>query len=329
MQAIRAFGLMSFLAFGLAACGGSSEVVVNGSLSVNNGTDIQIGENVAHAIPVALNGSVDVKALAVNIASSDPSVATVYPKTCYLSSTTGHHSCLVFLRGRNDGKVSITASAAGYASTSSKVTVSPNVTAKAMFLATAAANSGTIKASTPNYGQLQISSFPSANPASTSNFTMTAMAGDTITLATSITGFDTPLNGVPIFLSVNGGASIVGNPQCNVDSNYDASHYCLYKVKLPAAAGKVVATATAVGNTASDFSNTPTVTITVQSAPVPGQIVIQGTGAGISLGMSSPFWVVLQDSSGVEDVVVDLTSTPGVQINPEISGTANTQCKLS
>ena len=330
MQAIRAFSIMSFLAFGLAACGGSSEVVVNGSLSVNNGTDIQIGETVAHAIPVALNGSVDVKALAVNIASSDPSVATVYPKTCYLSSTTGHHSCLVFLRGRNDGKVSITASAAGYASTSSKVTVSPNVTAKAMFLATAAANSGTIKASMPNYGQLQISSFPSANAPSTSNFTMTAMAGDTITLATSIAGFDTPLNGVPIFLSVTGGASIVGNAQCNVDSNYDVNHYCLYKVKLPATAGTVVATATAVGNTASDFSNTPTATITVQSAPVAGQIVIQGTGVGIPLGMSSPFWVVLQDSSGVTSpITVTLSTSADLSLNPGISGASQTQCVMS
>ena len=342
MQAIRAFSIMSFLAFGLAACGGSSEVVVNGSLSVNNGTDIQIGETVAHAIPVALNGSVDVKALAVNIASSDPSVATVYPKTCYLSSTTGHHSCLVFLRGRNDGKVSITASAAGYASASSKVTVSPNVTAKALFLTTAAANSGTIKASTPNYGQLQISSFPSANAPSTSNFAMTAMAGDTITLATSIApGFDTPLNGVPIFLSVTGGASIVGNAQCNVDSNYDANHYCLYKIQLPSkpqVSGTppqpvpVVVTATAVGNNAGDFYNTPTATITMQNNPVPGQIVLQGTGAGIPLGMSSPFWVVLQDSSGVSTtltVTLSASQNSGLTINPALSGSAQTTCTLS
>jgi len=177
---------------------------------------------------------------------------------------------------------------------------------------------------------LQISSFPSANPASTSNFTMTAQTDDTITLATSITAFDTPLNGVPILLSVNGGASIVGNAQCNVDSNYDANHYCLYKVKLPAAAGKIVATATAVGNTASDFSNTPTVTITVQSAPVAGKIIVQGTGAGIPLGMSSPFWVVLQDSSGVTSPVnVTLSASSDLSINPGISGTTQTQCVLS
>jgi carbon monoxide dehydrogenase subunit G len=157
---------------------------------------------------------------------------------------------------------------------------------------------------------------------------MTAQVGDIITLATSITGYDTPLNGVPIFLSVNNGATIVGNPQCNVDSNYDANHYCLYKVQLPTTAGSVTATATAVGNNAGDFSNTPTATITVQNNPVPGQIVLQGTGTGIPQGMSSPFWVVLQDSSGITTPLsVSIAGSSGLSINPASGGAAT--CSLS
>lgn len=317
------FGLALGLALGLAACNDDSSVT-NGSLSINNGSEITIGETVAHAIPVALNGSSEVKALAVNIASSDTSIVTVYPKTCYLSSTSGHHSCLVFLRGKNNGTVSITASAAGYDKASSKVIVNEIVESTPVAL-----SMGAIKAATaPNYGKLQIASFPSANTPSTSNFAMTAQVGDTITLATSITGFDTPLNGVPILLSVTGGASIVSNPQCNVDSNYDANHYCLYKVKLPATAGTVTATATAVGNNAGDFSNTPTATITVQSNPVPGTIILQGTGTGIPQGMSSPFWAVLQDSSGVTTPLsVSISGSSGLSINPASGGAA--ACTLS
>lgn len=342
MKAIQFTGIFAFLALGLSACGGDDSATVNGALSINNGTEISIGEDVAHAIPVSLNGSSGVQTLAVNIASSNTSIATVYPKTCYLSSTQGHHSCLVFLRGKNDGSVSITASAMNYATATSKVSVSEAVAVKASIekagiekasAANASAkledsNLGTIKATTPNYGKLQIGSFPSAHPPSTSNFSMNAQTGDTITLMTSITSFDTPLNGVPIFLSVTGGASIIGNAQCNVDSNYDASHYCLYKVQLPSKAGTVTATATAVGNTASDFSNKPTATISVQSAQVPGAIIVQGTGAGIPSGMSSPFWVVLQDSSGVTSPIsVSLSTSSGLSINAASGGSA--QCALS
>jgi hypothetical protein len=316
--------LSAILALSLTACNDSDSNVTNGSLSVNNGSGVTIGETVAHAIPVALNGSSGVKALAVDIASSDNSIATVYPKTCYLSSTSGHHSCLVFLRGKNDGTVSITASATGYDKASSKVVVNEIVGSKPV-----AQNMSAIKAATtPNYGQLQIASFPSANHPSTSNFAMTAQVGDIITLATSITNFDTPLNGVPIFLSVNNGATIVGNPQCNVDSNYDANHYCLYKVQLPTAAGSITATATAVGNNAGDFSNAPTATITVQNNAVPGQIVLQGTGTGIPQGMSSPFWAVLQDSSGVTTPLsVSISGSSGLSINPASGGSAS--CSLS
>jgi hypothetical protein len=321
----------TLLALGLTACGGggSSTETSNGSLAINNGTDIRIGEGVVYTVPVSLDASTGVNAVAVTISSSDNSIVTIYPKTCYLSSTQGHNSCLVFVRGKNNGSVVLTASATGYSGAHSKVSVRANT----MFTSSDTSHYTSVapSATAPNYGQLQIGSFPSANPPSTSNFAMTAQVGDTITLATSITGFDTPLNGVPVLLSVtSGGASIVGNAQCNVDSNHDANHYCLYKVKIPATPTTVVVTASAVGNTASDFSNSPTTTITVQSAAVPGQIVLQGMGSGIPVGMSSPFWLVLQDSSGVNTpVTVGLTSRGGLSINPGISGTSQTQCTLS
>lgn len=314
------------LALSLSACNDSDPSVANGALSINQGAEITTGEGVALTVPLSLNASREIKALAVTMTSSDPAIATIWPKTCYLSSTPAHDACRIFLRGKKAGAVTISASAPGYTKTSTRLVVTPNFELTSSAKTTQA--QAVPQAAGPNYGQLQIASYPSARAPSTSNFPMTAMMGDTITLAASITGFNTPLNGVPILLSVNNGASIVGNPQCDVDSNYDANHYCLYKVKLPNNTGTVTATAQAVGNNANDFSNTPTATITVQNTPVVGTIALQGTGAGIPQGMSSPFWVVLQDSSGVTSPLrVSVSGSSGLAINPSSGSTAD--CTLS
>lgn len=325
------------LASAFAACGGSDTAAVSGALSVNNGEALQIAPNVAYSVPVSLRPSAAVAtlpvifavlpvavavaaepvaatAVPVAITSSDPTVASVYPSTCHLSSDPGQDTCHVTVRGLTTGVVSLLATAPGYAP--------------------AAAPAAIRVAATPNYGRIQIGAFPSASAPSTSNFAMTAQQNDTVTLAASITNFDTSLDGVPILLTItSGGGSIVGNPQCNVDSAADANHYCLYKIKLPAAPATVVVSAKAVGSVAGDFSNQPTASITVQASAVPGTLVLQSTDGVVPLGMSSPFWAVLQDSSGVGDTVVTVSGSANVTINPAVSAASGAyqarSCTLS
>jgi hypothetical protein len=306
MRKLLALVIAATLALSLTACsggsgGGSSGALpVNGTLSVNNGAVIQVEPKVAYALPVSLKGSAGVAALPVTVTSSDSTIATVSHSTCNLSSVPGQDTCQVIVRGVGAGELSLSATAPGYTTTSTHASIKA-------------------AGSTSQYGSIQIGSFPSATPPSTSNFNMTAQTGDTVTLATSITNFTTPLDGVPILLSIAGGGTITGNPQCNVDSAQDANHYCLYKIALPSTPGTVTATATAVGTTAGDFSTAPTVTITVQTAAVPGTIVLQSDSGSVPLGMSGPFWAVLQDSSGVGDTVVTVSPSSKITINPGIT----------
>ncbi len=338
MRHLALLSANALLALTLAACGGGSSTTLNGNLTLHDGSELRIVTGVAHAFDLRLNGSQDVSALPVSVTVSDPRMASVFPQTCYLSSNPEHQSCMLLLRGKQSGSVTITASAAGYPSVQQRLTINEDAArVKTQTLHARPRNTS----STPNYGKLQIGAFPSASAPSSSNFNMTAMAGQTITLAASITDFDTPLNGVPILLTVDGtsGASIASNPQCNVDSNYDAKHFCLYTIKLPPnipTSGSppqpvpVIVTAQAVGGNATDFSNQPTATITLQTAPVPGKVVIQGTGSGVVQGMSNPFWVVLQDSSGV---TTPITVTPSVsknlQLNPAFPSGNTFTCQLS
>ncbi|MHB1228860.1 MAG: thaumatin family protein [Halothiobacillus sp.] len=163
---------------------------------------------------------------------------------------------------------------------------------------------------------------------------MTAQLGQIVTLETSLTGFNQSLDGVPILLSATGGATFVGNSQCKVDSSTDPNHYCIYQIKLPSTApanNTVTVTAAVVGNPATYQTwNTPTVTITTQPNSVPGTITLQSMGTNTPIGMSSPIWAVLQDSSGGGDTVVTLSaSNANISINPGISVTTGAYQTLS
>ena len=295
----------------LSGCGGgsssSSTTSFSGTLTLNNSTPIQqyvVGT--AIAIPVTAAGSGSSATVPVTITSSNPRVVSVSPSTCYLSGSAPGDVCQVIVRGIAAGTVTLTASTPG--ATDVLITATYGGTAPA----------------TPNYGSVQIGSFPSAIAPSTSNVNTTAQLGKIVTLQTSLTGFDTALDGVPILLSADGGATFVGNPQCNVDSAADANHYCMYQLQLPSTApanNTVTVTANVVGAAAAYQTwNAPTVTITTQSTSVAGSVVLQSTGAGAPKDMSSPIWAVLQDSSGVGNTVVTLnTSNGNVVINPGVS----------
>jgi len=299
------------LNFQLTACQNSStdvSVATTGTLTLNNGKDIrQYATGTALDIPITLSGASNTDPVPVSITSN---IASISPNTCYLTGSGNGSTCHVMVRGMSEGQDVIKASAPAYADDA--------------LIGITVGNAA--QATTPNYGSVQIGVYPSAHQPSTSNFTTTAKLGQIVRLQTSLTGFDTPLDGVPILLDATGGASFVGNPQCSVDSTKDQNHYCLYELRLPNTAPKnntVTVTATVVGNPASFQAwNSPTVTITTQDKAVPGTIVLQKRDTSVPVGMSSPMWAVLQDSSGVGATAVTLsTDNANIQLNPEITAT--------
>jgi len=264
------FPLAASFALSLVACGGDNSAPgsISGSLLVNQGASIQISPGVAFPVSVSLQGSTGVTALPVSITSSNTTVATVNPGRCNLSSAAGQDSCQVIVHGLGSGTIYLNVVASGYDTVNAPVSLQTPTP--------------------PNYGKIQIGAFPSAKALSTTAFSMTAQQDSIVTLAASITGFNTPLDGVPILIAVSSGSgSVIGNSQCSVDSSVDANHYCLYKVQMPAAPGSVTIKTTAVGATAPDFAGqAPTVHIQVQAAAVPGTLVLQSSGADVprSLG---------------------------------------------
>lgn len=307
--------IVAVVTFNLTGCGGggggsavTSPVTppAGGTLTVNNNAAIQQYDiNTAVVVPVTFNGGAVAAVTPISVTSSNTSVVTVSPNTCYLPGSGSGAACQVVVRGVSAGTASVTVSAAGATPVSIPVTFGGTVPTQ------------------PNYGSVQIGAFPSAANPSTSGFNMTAQVGQTVTLMTSLTGFNKSLDGVPIALSTTAG-TFVGNPQCNVDSTLDANHYCIYQLKLPATAptnNTVTVTANVVGNAAGYQTwNSPTVTITTAATPVAGTIALQSTGANMPEGMSSPLWAVLQDSSGVGDTVVTLSaSNTNIAINPGVA----------
>ncbi len=297
------------VALSLSACSNNDSATAApapGLLSINNAAPIKlytVGKAVA--VPVALSRGGGEIALAVDVTSSDPTIATVSSGKCHLSDHETGNRCQLLVRAVAAGSATLTASAPGYAP----------VTLFASF--------GGAAPKEALYGAVQIGAFPSSGEPSTSNFDMAAQLGTSVKLQASLTGFDTTLDGVPILLSTTAG-SIKGNPQCNVDSGADANHYCIYELQLPATApagNTVTVTAKVVGNPSSFQTwNSPTVTIKTQSNPVPGTIALQGTGSNTALGMSAPIWAVLRDSSGVGDTVVTLSaSNQKIAINSGVS----------
>lgn len=292
-----------------------------GNLTLNNGTDIhQLETGIPLDIPIQLNGASNTDPIPVSITSN---IAIISPNTCYLTGSGNGSSCRVIVRGMSEGSDIIKASAPGYANDASiGITVG-----------------GAAQTTKPNYGSVQIGVYPSAKTPSTGNFTTKAQLGKIVRVQTSLTGFNKSLDGVPILLSATAGATFIGNPQCSVDSAMDAKHYCLYEVQLPYTApkdNKVTVTAEVVGNPASFQTwNKPTVTITTQKTFVPGTIVLQKRDTNIPLGMSSPMWAVLQDSSGVSDTTVTITAdnSGNIKINPAITVTQGSyhqnSCTLS
>jgi hypothetical protein len=290
------------------------------SLNLNGGTAIrQYTAGASVVVRLSLSGAADQPPVTVTIASSDVKVAAVSPSSCFLSGTSNGSSCLVTVRAIGAGTATLSASAAGQAAATTLVTV------------------GGTPSQQYNYGQIQVGTFPSASAPSTSDFQAAGQLGQIVTLQASLTGFDQPLNGIPILLQASAGA-IVGNPQCNVDSAADANHTCLYQLRLPSAApagNKVVVTARVVGNPSSFQAwNAPTVTITMTSAPVAGALALENTDGSAPRGMSSPMWAVLRDSSGVSDTVVTLqASDASVSINPGVKRTTGAyqqqSCTLS
>ena len=308
----------------LGACGGSGDGNVRedgaassaGALSINGGAPIrQYTLGAALAIPVSLNGASGPAAVPITIASSDSGVAAVSPTGCFLSSSGSGSSCQVVVHAIAAGTATVTASAPGYAA----------VSIAAVF--------GGSQPPSYDYGSVQIGAFPSASPPSTTNFATTAQLGQVVTLQTSLTGFDQTLNGIPILLTATAG-SLLGNPQCSLDSNADPNHFCSYRLQLPNTAppgNTVTVTAKVVGNAAGFQAwNTPTVTITTTSGAVPGSIVLQSPDGTAPEGMSSPLWAVLQDSSGVGGAVVTLqASNSNLTVNPGVSVTSGAYQTLS
>lgn len=290
------------------------------TLNLNNGAAIrQYTAGASVVVPLSLSGGANQAPVAVTIASSDVKVAAASPNTCFLSGTGSGSSCLVTVRAVSAGSATLSASAQGKSAATAQVSV------------------GGTPPQQYNYGQVQFGTYPTASSLSTSDFPTTAQLGQIVTLQANLTGFDQPLNGIPIFLQTTAG-SIVGNPQCNVDSAADANHTCLYQLRMPSAApagNKVIVTARVVGNPSSFQAwNAPTVTITTTNAPVPGTIALESTDGSAPRGMSSPMWAVLRDSSGVGDTVVTLNASgTNVTINPGVKSTAGAyqqrSCTLS
>jgi hypothetical protein len=313
-------------ALSLGACGGSGHGAGDvheddissaaGTLSLNAGASIrQYTPGTALSIPVSVNGASGSSTVPLTVTSSDNTIAAVSPTTCSLSSGGSGNSCQVVVRAVAAGTATLTASAPGYDEVSITAVIGGSPPSKY------------------DYGSVQIGAFPSATPPSTTRFAMTAQLGQVVTLQTSLAGFNQALNGVPILLSTTAG-SLLGNPQCNVDSSADASHYCTYRVQLPSTApagNAVTVTAHVVGNAAGFQTwNAPTVTITTTANTIPGSIVLQSQDGTAPQGLSSPLWAVLQDSSGIGDTVVTLqASNANVTVNPGISASSGAYQTLS
>lgn len=296
------FILLMILTYFLFACsggggngsggsGGGGGVVIRGNLAFTDNS-ISVTKNSTAITTLTLRGSVGVKALAVNLSSSNFNIATVTPSICYLSSATQGSTCRVVVHGLAAGSVTITASAVGYTS------------------ATITANVGT----TPIFGSLVVNGH-------TSNFSINGQAGQTITLLANLSDNSSGLDGIPI--NISGSGLTITPPQINVDSSLDLNHYALFTVTLPNTIGSFPVTAQVVGTFASNY--TPiTITLNTQAAPAVGTIALDPYNVAVPLGMSSPAWLTLLNSSGVGNITVNLTSS-----NPGVATVTPSTCVIS
>lgn len=284
------WGLLVLSTCGFRTNSDTDKVSAKGSLSIveSKGTTTGKGEKIG--LNIALVNSKNVTGSKVSFSSSDPSVAILNPSTCIVSS---ENSCRVMVHGLSAGTSTITASADGYESSSVVHTVDPTV----------------------QYGKVMIND-------NTSDFTIIGQAGKTVRLIGQLDQAAN-LSGIPINISSTS-ADVKSTPaQMNVDSNFDLNHFAQFIVSLPSTPGTYSLKAAVVGDLASHY--TPLIiTLKVQAQAFAGTLVLDPGNVNVPMGMSSPAWLTLNDSSGMENISVTFSSS-----NTNIVTVSPSSCTLS
>lgn len=226
-----------------------------------------------------------ISGLHVAINSTNTAVATVSPGECVLSSESAGAptSCVILVRGITDGNANITATATGFTVTPVAATVQDSPVPGSLVFNT---TSQTVTAGSTNY--VTISLIDSSGVSD-----LAVALGSTNTGVATVTSTPNP---------------------CILSSG--ESHTCEVTI-TGLAAGNTNITASATG-----YSVTPVAT-TVTNTPVAGTISFSTTTVSVSPNTSSQVLLSLNNSSGVENLQVSLSS------NSSFATESPSSCSLS
>ncbi len=268
----------------------------NGLLSFNQ-RSITVVTGSSREILITLSGSKGVVGLHVTIVSSNPSVATVSPAHCILSSEPGSpQSCEITVYGVANGSAIISATAPGY-------TVAPPVYVTVSDTANVPGNLSFSKSS-------ESITVGSTNHVTLSLDNSSGVSSLVVTLSSSNSGIATT---TPTSCTLSSGTN--SSRSCEIDMN-------------GIALGTATITASASGY------NSPTVQADVISGSVTGSIAFVPTTVSVGIGESKVVSLDLNNSSGVSVTAsVSSSNTAFATVSPAscnlASAVASRHCSVT
>lgn len=285
-----------FAAVLISLCLFSSCKSSNGVLAFNQ-RSITVVTGSSREIGLTLSGSKNVVGLHVTIVSSNPSVATVSPAHCILSSEPGSpQSCEITVYGITDGSAIISATAPGY-------TVAPPVYVTVSGSANVPGNLSFSKSS-------ESITVGSSNHVTLSLDNSSGVSNLVVTLSSSSSSIATT---TPTTCTLSSGTS--SSRSCEIDMNGISS-------------GTATITASAPGY------NSPTVQVSVGGSPVTGSIAFSTTALSVAVGESKVISLDLNNSSGVSvTATLSSSATATATVSPITcnlaSPVANRHCSVT
>lgn len=301
MNAIHKAFLMIINVVCLASCGSGivKNIQSNGYLMASyDGNqpihNISVTNGSTQKVYISLQNSTNIAAKMVNISLSNPTVASVYPSKCSLSSgSRANSTCLVTVNGLQTGSTNLNISSDGYL---------PLVL-------------NAVSGSSPVQGTFEVESSDGNFYSGTVNVLYSASA-KSITIKAGIfgsSGIDNSNSGVLNFAIQNtGGASLTPNGAQSCDGITSAQNYCI--IPTWSVSGnpttQILFNGSVAGSISTLFNYPPINVIATQAASTPGNIVISSqNGNFVPFGMRAPVFVNWVNSSESGTVTLNLSLT--------------------
>lgn len=256
--------ILSFLA--CSGNGAASNNTSNGILAFKQ-SSVMVTNGSVTELNLTLSGSTEVSGLVVTLSSSNPTVATVIPAVCILSSAPASpQSCEVQVRGLATGSANIIATASGY-----------NVSSVAV-----------ISSSSPVVGALAFDITSESVSVNSSNHVLL-----------SLNGSSGVSNLVVTLSSTNSSIATVSPATCTLSSGLARS--CEITIN-GVAQGTISIMAAASGY----IQPTP-VSVNVVSMPIAGTLSFTSTSVSVGVSTSTQVILSLNHSSGITNLPVSLS----------------------